>query len=103
MEGEKDYVRGMKACFARMQEGKLIGASSLDDFKDGEEEYLDIEQHGIVCNVVYVELGVQMHGQFASSVHLPPSRNTGRDLNSLPLPGLVLFGDERLFRSGADH
>src|SRR6266496_5713448 len=56
---------------------------------------LQIQPDGIILDVVQIIFGVQMHRLVAATVDLPPTRETGWDSESFPLPWLVFIDEKR--------
>src|SRR5579864_6467287 len=54
---------------------------------------LQIEQDGVVLQVVQIYFRVDVHGFFRSPVDLPPPRHSRRYVEALALPRLVALDD----------
>ena len=61
-------LKGARNCGVNILEiflgirNSLVSSSSFNDFEYGEQENFHIEQHGVIGNVVDVQLSVLVHG-----------------------------------------
>src|SRR5204862_3847586 len=57
-----------------------IGAATVEHYRNGPKQYLDIHQQRPVVNVVLVEAQTLLEGEKVASTHLPQAGNAGRRL-----------------------